>query len=111
MKFLSNEIFSFLFFLLLPSTSIINHTLLSKIRAVISTLTCMSTVSNSTSDSECYSAVRKSTIAALIYPRCMREGYGSWFIVCLSVTTLAATYLVYEYNLWCCKVPYGVPNA
>ena len=31
--------------------------------------------------------------------------------VCLSVTTLAATYLVYESKLLCCKVPYGVPNA
>ena len=34
--------------------TIINHTLLSTIRAVIGTLTCMSMVSNSTSDSECY---------------------------------------------------------
>ena len=36
-----------------------------------------------------------------------------WFVclsVCLSVTTLAATYLVFESNLQCCKVPYGVPN-
>ena len=40
----------------------------------------------------------------------MREGYGSWF-VCLSVTMLAATYLVCESNLRCCKVPYGVPNS
>ena len=31
--------------------------------------------------------------------------------VILSVITLAATYLVYESNLRCCKVPYGVPNA
>ena len=31
--------------------------------------------------------------------------------VCLSVTTLAATYLVFESNLRCCKVPYGVPNS
>ena len=31
--------------------------------------------------------------------------------VCLSVTTLAATYLVYESKLLCYKVPYGVPNA
>ena len=38
--------------------SIINHTLQSTIRAVISTLTCTSMVSNSTSDSECYLAVR-----------------------------------------------------
>ena len=31
--------------------------------------------------------------------------------VCLSVTALAATYLVCESNLRCCKVPYGVPNS
>ena len=36
------------------SIRIINHTLLSTIRAVIGTLTCMSMASNSTSDSECY---------------------------------------------------------
>ena len=36
---------------------IINHILLSTIRAVISTLTCTSMASNSTSDSECYLAV------------------------------------------------------
>ena len=42
-------------------------------------------------------------------PRRMREGYCSWF-VCLSVITLAATYLVCESNSRCCKVPYGVPN-
>ncbi len=34
--------------------SIINHTLVSTIRAAIGTLTCMSMGSNSTSDSECY---------------------------------------------------------
>ena len=40
--------------------SMINHTvsLQSTIRAVISTLTCMSMVSNSTSDSGCYLAVQ-----------------------------------------------------
>ena len=38
----------------------------------------------------------------------MREGYDSR---CLSVTTLAATYLVCESNLRCCKVTCGVPNA
>ena len=38
--------------------SIINHTLPSTIKAVISTLTCMSMVRNSTSNSECYLAVR-----------------------------------------------------
>ena len=37
---------------------IINHTLPSTIRAVISTLTCTSMASNSTSNSECYLAVR-----------------------------------------------------
>ena len=30
---------------------------------------------------------------------------------CLSVTALAATYLVCESNLQSCKVPYGVPNS
>ena len=40
----------------------------------------------------------------------MREGYGSWSVR-LSVITLAATYLICESNFWCCKVPYGVPNA
>ena len=29
----------------------------------------------------------------------------------LSVTTLAATYLVCKSNLQCYKVPYGIPNA
>ena len=38
--------------------SIINHTLLSTIRSVISTLTCMSMASNNTSDSKCYLAIR-----------------------------------------------------
>ena len=42
--------------------------------------------------------------------RHMRQDYCSWF-VCLSVTTLAATYLICESNLRCCKVPYGVPNS
>ena len=41
--------------LMQPDTiSIINHTLLSTIRAAIGTLTCTSMASNSTSDSECY---------------------------------------------------------
>ena len=31
--------------------------------------------------------------------------------VYLSVTMLAATYLVFESKLWCCKVPYDVLNA
>ena len=43
-------------------------------------------------------------------PWCMRKGYGSRS-VSLSVTTLAATYLVCESNLQCYKVPYGLPNA
>ena len=38
--------------------SMINHTLLSTIRAVIDTLTCTSMASNSTCDSKCYLAVR-----------------------------------------------------
>ena len=42
----------------ITSISIINHILPSTIRAVISTLTCMSMASNSTSNSECYLAVR-----------------------------------------------------
>ncbi len=42
---------------LLKIISIINHTLPSTIRAVISTLACTSMVSNSTRDSECYLAV------------------------------------------------------
>ena len=44
----------------------------------------------------------------------MREGYGSHSVcvsVRLSVTTLAATYLVCESKLQCYKVPYGVPNS
>ena len=53
-------------------------------------------------------------VAALINPRRMHEGYGSTVVVlcvCLSVTTLAATYLVYKSKLLYYKVPYGVPNA
>ena len=48
--------------------SIINHTLHSTIRAIISTPTCTSMASNSTSDSECYFAIQecKSTVAILI---------------------------------------------
>ena len=38
--------------------NIINHTLPSTIRAVISTVTCTSMASDSTSDSECYLALR-----------------------------------------------------
>ena len=52
------------------------------------------------------------SICTIINLRCMREGYGSHSVcVCLSLTTLAATYLVGESNLQCYKVPYGVPNA
>ena len=43
---------------MLTASDNINHTLQSTIRAVISTLTCTSMASNSTSDSECYLAVR-----------------------------------------------------
>ena len=42
-----------------------------------------------------------------INPWCMRKGYGSRS-VSLSVTTLAATYLVCESNLQCYKVSYGL---
>jgi hypothetical protein len=31
--------------------------------------------------------------------------------VCVSVTILTATYLTYESQVRCYKVPYGVPNA
>ena len=40
----------------------------------------------------------------LVNPRRMREGYGSRFVcecVCVSVTTLAATYLVYTLKIRC----------
>jgi hypothetical protein len=47
-----------------------------------------------------------------------RKGYGNRSVclsVCpsvrLSVTTLTATYLVYESKVRCYKVPYSVPNA
>ena len=50
--------------------SIINHTLLSTIRAVIGTLTCTSMASNSTSDSELVllgcTSTSKSTVTALL---------------------------------------------
>ena len=45
-----------------------------------------------------------------INPQHMREGYGSRS-VCVSVTKLAATYLVCESKMQLCKVPYGVPNT
>ena len=47
------EIFRF-YGSILSIISIIYHTLLSTIRAVIGTLTCTSMASNSTSDSKCY---------------------------------------------------------
>ena len=40
------------------------------------------------------------TVVVVINPRRMREGYGSRF-VCVSVTTLAATYLVYTLKTRC----------
>ena len=46
----------------------------------------------------------------IFIPRCMRESYGSRS-VCLSVTKLAATYLICESKVQCYKAPYGVPNA
>ena len=46
--------------------SIINHTLPSTIRAVISTLTCMSMASDSTSDSEYVLFARMSTSKSIV---------------------------------------------
>ena len=46
----------------------------------------------------------------LIKPRHMHEGYSSCS-VCLSVTALAAMYLVYKSQVRCCKVPYGISNV
>ena len=40
----------------------------------------------------------------------MRKGYGSRS-VCLSVTKLAATYLICEYQVRFYKIPYGISNA
>ena len=50
--------------------SIINHTLPSTIRAVISTVACTSMASNSMSDSECYLVVRVHvyTLRVLLLP-------------------------------------------
>ena len=47
----------------------------------------------------------------IINPWHMREGYGRRS-VCLSVTKLAATYLVFKSNLQCnsYKILYGIPN-
>ena len=48
----------------------------------------------------------------------MREGYGShsvcvsvYLCICVSVTKLAATYLVCGSKVQLCKVPYDVPNT
>ena len=45
----------------------------------------------------------------------MRKSYGSHMCVCVSVcvsvTTLAATYLVYKSQVMCYKDPYGVSNV
>ena len=44
------------------------------------------------------------TVVAVINPWRMREGYGSRFVcvsVCVSVTTLAATYLIYTLKTRC----------
>ena len=46
----------------------------------------------------------------IINSRRMHEGYCSRS-VCLSVTTLTATYLVCESKLRCYNIPYGIPNA
>jgi hypothetical protein len=32
-------------------------------------------------------------------------------VVVLCVTTVTATYLVFEYEVWYYKLPYGIPNA
>ena len=40
----------------------------------------------------------------------MHEGYGSCSVI-LSVTKLAATYLVCKSKLGCYTIPHGVPNA
>ena len=45
----------------------------------------------------------------VINPRRMHGGYGSRS-VCLSVTALAATYLVCKSKVRCYKFPYGVSN-
>ena len=55
---------------------------------------------------------------SVVNPRRMREGYGSRSVcvcvcvsLCVSVTALAATYLVYKSQVRCYKVPYGVVNV
>ena len=50
---------------------------------------------------------------SFINPRRMREGYGSrsfCLSVCLSVTTLAATYLLFKSQMKCHRVLHGVYN-
>ena len=50
-------------------------------------------------------------ISVFINPRCMHEGYDSCAVcLCVSVTALAGTYLVYKSKVRCYKVPYGVSN-
>ena len=49
-------------------------------------------------------------LLCLINPRRMREGYGS-LCVYLSVTTLAATYLVFTLKIRCHRVLYGIFNV
>ena len=42
-------------------------------------------------------------VKCIFNPRHMHEGYGSHFVcVCLSVTTLAAAYLIYTLKTKCC---------
>ena len=49
---------------------------------------------------------------ARVNPRRMREDYGSRSLcLCVSITKLAATYLVCKSKLRCYRIPYGVPNA
>ena len=52
----------------------------------------------------------KCRFTVIINPQRMCKGYGS-HSVCLSVTSLAATYLVCESKLRCYEVSYGVPNT
>ena len=48
-------------------------------------------------------------MSLIINPRHMREGYGSHSVcVCLSVTMLAATHLVFTSKVRCLRVPYGI---
>ena len=52
------------------------------------------------------------TFTQLINPRCLPKGYSSHSVclcMCVSVTALAATYLIYKVR--CYKVPYGISNV